>query len=168
MKVCKLFLVVLAVFIVIGCASESDKAVPKTETSKIAADTEMSDEDAIRNTLTELIVRTKEGDKTVMYENEFEYYRLQHSLDEYYELDRVRLYKYDTLKSIEIDSVDLMGDSAEAYIKIVYESVLGGETKRPYSIMVYRSGGRWIKPYQSNIRDELEFRALNAPLEDIE
>ncbi len=163
MKVCKLFLIVIVVFFIIGCASETEKAVPEVET-----DAEMFDDAAIRHTLNEFIRRTKEGDKTVLYENEFDYYKLEVTLSDYYELDRVKLYKYDTLKSIEVDSIKLMENSAKAYVRITYESILGGETERSYSVMVYRSGDHWIKPYQSNFTAEKEFRDLNAPLDEME
>ncbi|UCD18496.1 MAG: hypothetical protein JSV44_06200 [Candidatus Zixiibacteriota bacterium] len=152
-------LIAIAAILLVGCAAERT-----ADTSGQPAD-DNSDEAKIRASLTELFNRIREGDKTVMYEQEFDYYRQEYSLSQYYEFDRVMQYRYDTLKRIEIDSVKLFGDSATAYVHIIYESEMGGEIRTPYPVRMFRSGDRWIKPSMSNSRDEWEYRAIHRDYE---
>lgn len=150
---------ILALLILMSACSEQGGESAKTEVgaSKVS-DSINPAEIPIRNALTEFFGRLREGDKTVMYENELTYYRLEYPLGKYYELDRVKNYRYDTLKGIEIDSVKIMQDSAAVYFRIIYQNLLGEEKQRKYYRIMYYTRDRWILPYQSRIKDELEFR----------
>jgi len=154
-------ILILAAGLIWGCGEKAEKGgADQTLTTATATATEnvRPEEVPIRNTLTEFFGRLRDGDKTVMYENEFTYYQMEYPLDKYYELERVKNYKYDTLKGIEIDSVQIMEDSAAVYFKIVYQSPDGPESKRFYRRIMYYTRDRWIFPYQSRIKNELEFR----------
>lgn len=151
MKHHRLFSLIFCMALFFSCAGDHEVDI-KTE-----ADIEKDDETLIRTALVELIDRVKEGDKTVLYENEFGYFTDSVSLSEYMEVRRVLEYKYDTLSGILIDSVHLMGDSAMVNVRVTYESAAGGEFERPYAFKMYRYGDRWIKPYLSRYEIELEY-----------
>jgi hypothetical protein len=143
--------------VIIGCSSEQKEAGKMEPSSSKTIQPINGDDAAIRAVLTEMFDRLREGDKTVLYENEFTYYLDENPLSAYYEYKRVKEYKYDTLKGIEIDSTAIMGESAWAYVKVIYESYDGGETLRPYKLALYRSRGRWVKPYQSKYAEEKDY-----------
>lgn len=141
-----------------SCSQQGEKTTKTAAAPSSTSDSINPAEIPIRNALMEFFGRLKEGDKTVMYENEFTYYQLEYPLGKYYELDRVKNYKYDTLKGIEIDSVKIMQDSAGVYFRVLYQNLLGEEKQRKYYRIMYYTRDRWILPYQSRIKDELEFR----------
>jgi hypothetical protein len=143
----------LSCFVLIaGCGGES-----KTDSIPNEAGA-MTDEDTIRAVLVEYIERVMEGDKTVMYENELMYYTDIVSLTEYMEFRWVKEYPYEYISGMEIDSVEVMGDSALAKIRVFYEpTAFSGTDERPYDVKLYRSGGRWVRPYRSQWVKEVEY-----------
>jgi len=154
MKIYRIFIAIILSLLFAGCSGEK-KVEKKTEPSTKEVSQPKSPEDAaIRASLSELFDRIKEGDKTVLYENELDYYKDTVSLSAYMDLKKVKDYKYDTLKGIEIDSTSIMGDSAWAYVKIIYQSAEGVEHPHPYRLTVYNFNGNWVKPYQSRWADE--------------
>ncbi len=157
MRFYKLILMAVLAVVLIGCSTEQTK--PLGDTSGLSYDP-VEAEKEIRANLLDFFKRIREGDKTVMFEQEFDYYHVNWTLDDYYGFAQVSQYVYDTLKGIDIDSVRLFEDSAKVYIKIVYESDLGGETRMPYAPTMYRSGDRWHKPSMSNTKEEWEFREV--------
>jgi len=137
----------------VGCGSgEQAKKEPVAPKEPIN-----TDEMALRATLTESFDRIKEGDKTVMYENEFSYYHLEVSLSQYLELKAVRGYGADSLIGIEIDSVTFTGDSARAHFRVKYESADGSIKEQPANIKMYRDAGRWVRPYLSKWDKERDY-----------
>jgi len=153
MKEFKVLIFLTVLMILIGCGAEKTDQSPKTA----ATDTALTDENKIRAALTELIERVMEGDKNVLYENEFSYYTDETSLSDYMKLARVINYAYDTLRGIEIDSINIMGDSALVDTRITYESKAGGEFTKEYKIMMYNFDGKWVKPYMSRADAALEY-----------
>jgi len=116
-----------------------------------------SDEVAITEMIHEYFDRVMEGDKTVLYENEFTYYTDEISLDDYMELNKVLDYKYDTLAGVTLDSIQMMNDSARLWIKVHYAGMAGDDREMPYVIKAYRSRGGWIRPYLSRWDNEAEY-----------
>jgi PBP1b-binding outer membrane lipoprotein LpoB len=152
------FIMSLAILIVLAGCSGQDKggtAGEKNAADSLAASPQ--DKSAIEAALTEYIDRVKEGDMTVLYENEFSYYRAENSLSQYMENKRVSEYKYDTLSGVVINDIKIRGDTATLMIKVTYQSVSGESKERPYSITMYRDMGRWIRPYLSQVRLEREY-----------
>lgn len=143
------------IFFIFGCGGQK---APGND-NKTAANTTVSDdsdEAVIRNLMTEYIERVREGDKTVLYENEFMYYKDIISLTEYYEYPRVRDYVYNTLSHVVTDSVEILGDSAFAWIRLFYLTDEPDEGGHPYQTTFYRSMGRWYRPYLSRWEQQLE------------
>ena len=160
MKEFKSLLFITIIAILIGCGADEPKVSKETEESKDSLEQAkpsgevlaVSEEDKLKASMTELIERMIEGDKMVLYENEFRYYTDETSLSEYMAEHKVIDYKYDTLRGITYNSVVIMGDSALVDANIIYESAAGGEFTRTYKFKMYNFAGKWIKPYLSVAR----------------
>lgn len=155
MKRCRLFVLVLCAILLVACGSEQKQTEIKKD---VISDN--PDEAEIRAMIGEYFDRVREGDKTVLYENEFTYYTDDKSLDDYMALSRVLDYKYDTLGGIMVDSIIVMDDSAFIWLKVTYNSADGSQNERPYRLPAYRSQGRWIRPYMSRAKEEAEYLEL--------
>ncbi len=155
MKHCKILLLIMAAIIFWSC-SENQETKTDVEEPLIEND----DQTAIRAMIEEYFDRVMEGDKTVLYENEFTYYTDMISMSEYMDFRQVLDYKYDTLSGVVVDSINLMTDSAWLWIKVVYTGAEGDTKERPYVIKAYRRGDRWIRPYLSHWKDEVEYLEL--------
>jgi len=153
MKGYRLIHLLLLFVLLIGCGSSKQTSKEPT----IAKEPAGADEAALRALLTESIDRIKEGDKTVMYENELSYYHLEVSLSQYLELKAVRGYGADSLIGIEIDSISFFGDSARVHSRIKFESADGSIKEQPANIRMYRDAGRWVRPYLSRWDKELDY-----------
>ena len=154
MRDCRIFgLIVLAIgLLAFGCGGDGDDKSGQTK-----APDEMTEEEKVMASMTELIERLVEGDKTVLYEHEFSYFKDETSLSDYFKIPKVADYAYDTLSKIEYDSVVFYEDSARVYALVTYESKAGGEIKRHYSFWMYNYHGWWQKPYCSLARKEREY-----------
>ncbi len=155
MKQCKIFMLIMAAFLFWACFENQE-----TKTDVEEPLIENDDQAAIRAMIEEYFGRVMEGDKTVLYENEFTYYTDGISMSEYMEFGQVLEYKYDTLSGVIVDSINVMTDSARLWIKVVYTGAEGDTKERPYVIKAYRSGDRWIRPYLSHWKDEAEYLEL--------
>lgn len=153
MKSNYLFAVAAIIAVAIAC---SDKEASKTSGGYAAG----SDKEQVKHDIIEFFERMREGDKTVLYEHEHEYYKIEHSLNEYYTFEQIMVYQYDTMKAITVDSVSITADTATAYIQVTYELRAGGETTQGYPVRMYRQDGRWIKPSLSYIGLQIEYEAF--------
>jgi len=152
MKHNRLFCILAGLILLAGCSSQVEKEpVEKTKVPD-------SDEAAVEAVIIEYIERVKEGDKTVLYENELSYYVNEVSMSEYMEVPRVRDYPYDSLSHVVVDSIAVDGDVAIAQIRIFYESAGEEAVGHTYTTRLYRSGDRWLRPYQSRWEQEVEYR----------
>lgn len=145
----------IVIALAISC---SNKEATKTSAQFTAG----SDEEQVRHDIIEFFERMREGDKTVLYEHEHEYYKKEWSLNDYYTFEQIMVYQYDTMKTITVDSVNITADTALAYIRITYELRAGGETSQSYPVRMYREGGRWIKPSMSYYKLQAEYEAFKA------
>jgi len=156
MKCFRAITLLMAILFMIGCGGqESGPRTADKNLNETAGDG--GDEAVIRAILTEYIERMVEGDKTVLYENEFLYYTDIISLTEYYEYPRVRDYPYDSLSHVIVDSVEVLDDSAYAWIRLFYLSDDPEPKPHEYKTKLYRSMGRWYRPYMSHWEQQLEY-----------
>jgi hypothetical protein len=153
MKGYRLIFLLLLLVLLIGCGTSQQTSKEPTVSKEPAN----ADEAALRASLTESFDRIKEGDKTVMYENELSYYHLDVSLSQYLELKAVRGYGADSLMGIEIDSISFSGDSARVHSRIKFESADGSIKEQPANIKMYRDAGRWVRPYISRWDKEVDY-----------
>lgn len=156
MKINTLLIMAILMAIVIACSSNdnsggnNDLGAAETDEARAAAD------------IIELFERMREGDKTVLYEHEFDYYKEEVSLNDYYTYEKIMVYQYDTMKTITVDSVTIVEDTATAYIQVTYEYRSGGEVTQGYPVIMYRSGDRWIKPSMSYYKLQIEYETFKA------
>ncbi|MEW5923003.1 MAG: hypothetical protein AB1746_03360 [Candidatus Zixiibacteriota bacterium] len=153
MKSYRMLSIPVIFLLLIGCGNQE---TAQNSSSPGVTTEETSDEATIRALMIEYIERTKEGDKTVLYENEFPYYKDLISLTEYMEYRWVRDYEYNRLSSIEVDSLRIFGDSATVWIRLSYGIDVPEGEWRSYAAKVYRSHGKWYRPYQSHYDKQLE------------
>ncbi len=156
MKEFRSLLFIALITILIGCGADEPKE-SKEQAKPTDEVGELTEEDKLKASMTELIERMIEGDKMVLYEHEFSYYTEETSLSDYMKLHRVIDYKYDTLVGITYNSVKIMGDSAIVDANIIYESKAGGEFTKTYQFKMYNFQGKWIKPYLSLASLEREY-----------
>ncbi len=155
MKVKYLFAIAAIIALIASCSQK--EASKPSDGAQYAAG---SDKEQVKRDITDFFNRMREGDKTVLYENEFPYYKANYSLNDYYSFDQIMVYQYDTMKAMTVDSVTIMGDTAMAYITVSYELRAGGETTKDYPVRLYRSGDHWIKPSMSNVGQEAQYEAF--------
>lgn len=145
-------------------SDDTAPAVQKTETAESSQKdrSQMTEEEKIMADMTEMIERLAEGDKSAMWDNEFSYYKADKGLTDYWKIDKVYLYKYDTLAGINFDSVKIVGDSARVWANLVYTPKAGGDPfEESYAFWMYKlSGDKWIKPYISVAGSFLEIEYL--------
>ncbi len=163
MKHYRFFILLICFLLTVSCGNEqsgeAEAETGETKTNEMkTGETVSSDREQIKAMLAELIDRVKEGDKNILYEYEFDYFKDSISLSEYMEIKRVIDYKYDTLAGIEVDSITLMGDSALVIARVIYKSDVQGTIERAYPLKVYHYQGRWVRPYLSRYDQELEYQ----------
>ncbi len=157
---CKPVCILLFAVLIIACGEKMETHQDTGPAANIDP-ANMTEEDKIEAAMIKFMERLWEGDKSVLYENEFSYYRDQTSLSEYREMYRVYEYIYDTIRGIELDSVQLMGESAKVWARVIYESFSGsGRSEQEYDFIMYNFEGRWIKPYMSVSGTQLELEHL--------
>jgi len=154
MKHYSLILIIFCMILLGACSGETENIKPDVK-NEMTSDN--PDEAEIIAMITEYFDRVREGDKTVLYENEFTYYTDEKSFDEYMALSKVLDYKYDTLGGVYVDSVRVMEDSAWMWVNVIYNSADGSTKERPYRLKAYRSRGRWIRPYLSRWNQEFDY-----------
>ena len=147
-----------------ACGSREEPDIEVTvegaDTTAIAADTvERSDDwNEVAAVVDEVITRLRYGDKSGLYENEFEYLQDAESLDEYLRHGEITWANADGLDSVEITDITFF-DRDSAWIDAVFhvhnaDGISEGTEQR---LMAYYHRGRWIKPYMSTIDRQLAY-----------
>ena len=105
----------------------------------------------------DLFTRIKVLDYSVIYEDEFPYFREETSLEDYLRNRYLQWYKADTMRAIQIDSVSLWDDTA--YVHMMMEWVLADSSLKVDTIRLkwYKIGGQWYKPSLSYYERQKEF-----------
>lgn len=163
---------VIVLFLFLGCSGDKQSAKPDAKkdnmetasTHKVQLATipdGASLEDTIEFVMNEAITRLKYGDKSGLYENEFQYYTDEHNLDEFLKSGQAVHAKADTVSHIEVMSVQRYpADSAVVAVEVIFEGKTGTTSVLRDTVSVYYSGGRWKKPTASHIIPQLEYEKL--------
>ena len=102
--------------------------------------------------LNETITRLRYGDKSGLYDNEFEYAQDETTFDKYLGMTQIRIAQADTITSVEVRHVDFYDrDSAFVDVTVHFEGPTGQKSYYRDKIVVYYHRGRWIKPTVSVI-----------------
>ena len=143
----RLLPVILMLALLLGlaaCSSDSDE--PGTTLS-----TEEQDRFEIETTLAETAGRWRYGDKAILYDQEFEYVRLEYTYDAYLELDRVKRLEADTIVAFDVKNIGFFDrDSASVSVDVVFVGPTRDTTRLPQEWIMYYYKGRWIRPTVSN------------------
>ncbi len=153
-----------------GCSSKKETASdPVVETdSTITAQPRFapgSDEEQIYTMINNALIRLSYGDKSDLYELEYEYFTDETSFDDYLKMGQITYAQMDSILRIDMDSVMFFGeDSAWAIIEYVFKDWEGKEkSRRKDRIVVYKHKGRWIKPTVTVLPLQYEYEArINA------
>jgi len=145
----------LIVVVLAGCSSEqADKDEP-AETNLTQQET---DSLAIQATLTEIITRWRHRDKSALYEQEFDYFRLEHSYDDYLELDNVKKMNADSAYAFNVKGLKFFDrDSASVDVEVVFKGPTGNLSYDYDTYTMYYFNGRWLRPSFSVPQFQYEF-----------
>jgi len=117
----------------------------------------MSDEQLIRETLTEAITRWHYGDKAALYDNEFEYLQERFTFDDYLKFGELKL-DADTVEGINAKKIELFGrDSARVEAEIVFKGPTGKISRMNDTYWLWYHRGRWIRPTLSLFRYQQQY-----------
>ncbi|UCG63023.1 MAG: hypothetical protein JSV52_07010 [Candidatus Zixiibacteriota bacterium] len=161
-----ILMIVLAMLI--GCSSKEEspgtvaEADESTATSEVQAarPQPVTMKDTIEYNLNLALNRLRLGDKSGLFENEFEYMFGEETFDDYLEYRHVKFARADTIKWVEVTEViPYAHDSAELKVIVHFEGPAGIETEFEDNIKAHFHKGRWIKPTASNLKGQLEWEA---------
>ncbi|MDH4157158.1 MAG: hypothetical protein OEW00_07785 [candidate division Zixibacteria bacterium] len=178
MKRHKLWAVVtgtLLIAAILGCGSGTEDAPDPSEADTAVLDsaTEAANAESapgsvlspeareIQEALNSAIVRLKYGDKSGLYENEFEYLTDEKNFDEYLEYEPVRYARADS-----IDFIEVTGYEPREYNSIMVDVIVhflgptGVRTDFPDRVRMFRHKDRWIKPTVSKLTHQLEYENI--------
>ena len=139
-----------------GCGGTDDSSsVQKTDA------TYEKDRQEIKNRLEETAKRWRYGDKAVLYEQEFEYYQIDYTYDDYLEVERVKRMESDTVDNFVVRNIDFFDhDSAHVDVNVVFVGVLEDTTILPQTWTMYYHQGRWIRPSMSTYAAQQVFEEV--------
>jgi hypothetical protein len=135
---------IMMAFLLFGCGDSADT----TE----AALTEVSGDSVviaqIEADLNEALTRLRLGDKSGLYEMEFQYFTDETNFDDYLKKGEIQFAQADSLESLTIQSIDMFkeDDSARLKVDVFFIGPSGKESHILQEIPVYLHQGRWIKP----------------------
>lgn len=148
---------VLFLMTVLLAACSSDQA-EKTETAETNLTQAEADSAAIQATLTEIITRWRYGDKSALYEQEFDYFRLENSYDKYLEFDDVKKMNADSAYAFNVKGVKFFDrDSAAVDVEVVFKGATGNLSYDYDTYRMYYNNGRWVRPSFSVPQFQREF-----------
>jgi hypothetical protein len=135
----------------VACSSDSDE--PGTSVA-----TPEQDRLDIEANLAETAGRWRYGDKAVLFDQEFEYLRVEHTYDSYLEIDRIKRMEADTLRAFDIHNIKLFDrDSAVVSLDVVFVGPTEDTTLMPQEWTMYYHRDRWIRPTLSTRQLQAHF-----------
>jgi len=152
----RLLIAVLGALLFIwGCGNDADPPADPVESDSLTIEKEI---EAVLNTPLD---RLRLGDKSGLWENEFEYLHDRETFDRYVTRGEISYANADTLSYVEVTSVvRFPTDSALAGVVVHFEGPTGMKSTIEDQVIVYSQDGRWIKPTVSVIRQQLMYDSL--------
>lgn len=142
-----------------SCGKKSDSGDAGQDATVVSnAKGELSEEEIIEDMLNEVLTRLRYGDKSGLYENEFEYSNDETNFDEYLGMGQIRAAQADTITFVEVRHVNFFDhDSAIVDVTVHFEGPTDKKSFHRDKIVVYYHKGRWIKPTVSVIDLQLNY-----------
>ena len=155
----------IAILCMSGCGGSGDKtqepantAPEKLSFSKWEVGTLESDIEIVIN---ETIDRMRYGDKSGLYEMEFNYLTDAETFDDYLKRGEVRWANADSMSYIEVKRVTPFGeDSASVDVLIHMTKSDGTDLPVDEHFLLYHIYDYWNKPFVSRIEDEIKYQNL--------
>jgi hypothetical protein len=141
----------LAILLVLwGCSSDKESGGGSRSLD--------DDRREIAATVAETAIRWHYGDKTILYEQEFEYAQVEHTYDSYLQLPRIKKMEADTVHAFVVKDVKFFNrDSALVSVDVVFVGPTMDTTHLPQQWTMYYHRGRWIRPSMSGPNTQREF-----------
>ena len=177
MRVCSLYRLLLAALIAVvvglaGCGGGEEAETPSQ--AEGAADDSLPFDKQIEAHLNRTIDRLRYGDRSGLWEDEFEYIHQDWTFSQYLDNRNVRFANADSLKFIEVRKVERYDmDSAVAKVTFHFEGPTGKINYVDQVFSLYYHNGRWIKPTISSYTqqaaiDSVREEAIKAAQEEAE
>jgi len=144
-----------------GCSGSDDKSETAIETDTIGD--QVDDSSLVDNVIVDndAITRIKYGDKSGLYENEFEYLIDEKPFEEYITFPQIVNAKADTIDFVEVLKYEPREDNSAIVDVIVhFLGPTGVRTDYPDMIRMYKHKGRWIKPTVSSILHQKNYEEI--------
>ena len=147
-----MFLLGVAVSVAIAACGQR---VDKDDT---AAKKELTEEEQISQMLNDAMLRLSFGDKSGLYNLEFEYQRFETDYDQYLGIGVIGWANADGWDSIQVDSIEYFRpDSAYVFTHVFFSERPPPDDKYEEKLVIYQDNGRWIKPTVSKYFDQQEY-----------
>ena len=135
--------------IIVGCSADPDGNKPQSSV--------LSDRELIEVVLDETASRWRLGDKAVLYDMEFSYFKEEFTYDEYLEMKQIKRLKGDTLETFRVNDIEFYEqDSAKVEVDVVFVGPSGDTSHLDNTWMMFFHEGHWIRPSISNVAFELK------------
>jgi len=147
-----------ALILSFGCGDSAD-TVEETQGDEFSDSTEIAQ---IEADLNETLKRLRLGDKSGLYEMEFQYFTDETNFDDYLTRGEIQWAQADSIEQLTIQSVNMFkeDDSAHLKVDVFFLGPSGKESHVLEEMPVYYHLGRWIKPTVSTRWHQDEYDEL--------
>ncbi len=155
-------LIISAIVVLIaGCGTEqktdssSDNAPGRSEAPLL------TEKDSVEAMLNEALIRLSYGDKSGLYDLEFEYLQDEFDFDKYLKKREIEWARMDTLDHLKLRELTHEGeDSALAKILYVFKGPSGKMHEVPDQFYIYKQYDEWKKPTSSLFSEQRKYEDL--------
>ena len=159
-----IFLLALTIALFAGCSGEPEAPQTVEQANvEVSGDKTVGKElltlrDTLEYSINVAMERLRLGDKSGLYENEFEYYFEEATYDDYLKLYKIIGAEADSLTHVDVTDVTLYDhDSADISVVVRFEGKSGVPSRLDDRITMYYHKGRWIRPTVSCIAGQVEY-----------
>ena len=146
-------LLIISVFV--GCSSEE---IDQADTGQADLTQREKDSIQIQETLNEILARWRYGDKSVLYEQEFDYFKFEFSYDDYLDLKQVKDMDADSAWAFNVQGLEFFErDSVAVDIEVVFKGQNDSLSYDYDTYIMYPNNGRWSRPSFSAPKYQREF-----------
>jgi hypothetical protein len=136
--------------------SACGKRVDEADSTK-----ELTEEEQISQMLNDAMERLSYGDKSGLYNLEFEYQRYETNFDKYLGIGMIGWANADGWDSLLVDSITYFRpESAFVYTRVYFGDRKPPDDEYEERLVIYKDNGRWIKPTVSKYAEQQEYKEI--------
>lgn len=148
-----------------GCSSDETDNKKMTQKPKeeiaIANPYNLNEEELdIQDLLNEALIRLRYGDKTGLYNLEFEYFLDEYSFDDYLKRGEIQYAVMDSINHVEVKGCKFYPESVIVSIDWVFDSPTGKNSYHADKLKLFKQGDVWKKPTSSSYPHQLEYERI--------